>query len=408
MVATLAQAVRRLAYDLEGYARFKMGICSSKFIEQSSPCRPPHNITMQGLRKDNHYVPKLYLKQWASDNEIPTYRLLVPHEKLQPWKSHSLSGIAFHEHLYTRVLGGEATDEFERWLHEEFENPIDAVIGRAVREERLSPGDWNLLIRFAVAQDVRTPAYLLEFLTRQSESLPALLDETVEDCVKNFQSRLKDHNVSSDPPEDADLFPLKVTVQRYPEGDGGLKAEIVVGRSLWLWNIRRILTSTIKKLPKKGWTILHAPDGLEWPTSDNPLIRLNFKSEAQYDFKGGWGVLNGDILLPLSPKHLLCTCIGNRARLRGTTLDIPTAQMIQRFIVEHAHRYVFSRKPFDVHTIRPRVVSVEAYKREKDAWDRWGREQGDAEAELRVRPAHSQSRGETSRVESGAAAQLGP
>ncbi len=30
---------------------------------------------MQQLRKDNHYVPKLYLKQWAQDGLIPTYRL---------------------------------------------------------------------------------------------------------------------------------------------------------------------------------------------------------------------------------------------------------------------------------------------------------------------------------------------
>jgi hypothetical protein len=32
---------------------------------------------MPQLRKDNHYVPKLYLKQWANNGKIPTYRLLV-------------------------------------------------------------------------------------------------------------------------------------------------------------------------------------------------------------------------------------------------------------------------------------------------------------------------------------------
>lgn len=37
---------------------------------------------MQQLRKDNHYVPKLYLKQWADQGFIPTYRLLVPSENV--------------------------------------------------------------------------------------------------------------------------------------------------------------------------------------------------------------------------------------------------------------------------------------------------------------------------------------
>jgi hypothetical protein len=47
---------------------------------------------MQQLRKDNHYVPKLYLKQWAHNGKILTYRLLVQNENVPLWKEQSLKG----------------------------------------------------------------------------------------------------------------------------------------------------------------------------------------------------------------------------------------------------------------------------------------------------------------------------
>jgi hypothetical protein len=59
---------------------------------------------MPEFRKDNHYVPQLYLKQWATKGRIQAYRLLVPHANLPLWKEHSLRGIAFHQHLYSYLL----------------------------------------------------------------------------------------------------------------------------------------------------------------------------------------------------------------------------------------------------------------------------------------------------------------
>ncbi|AEF21715.1 DUF4238 domain-containing protein [Pseudomonas fulva] len=107
---------------------------------------------MHQLRKDNHYVPKLYLKQWSHEALIPTYRLLVPSEKAPLWKRQSLKGTAYHQHLYTYLVGQEETDEFERWLGSEFESPAEETIRRVVREERLEPEHWRRLVRFAGAK----------------------------------------------------------------------------------------------------------------------------------------------------------------------------------------------------------------------------------------------------------------
>lgn len=338
---------------------------------------------MHQLHKDNHYVPKLYLKQWAQDGKIATYRLLVPNEKVPLWKVHSLTGIAYREHLYNYVVGGEQTDEFERWLDREFEAPADEVISRVVREERLSPDHWRTLIRFALAQDVRTPARYREFVARQAVSLQPLLNKTLERSVAALELAVSEgRSLPQFQCTESEKFPINLVVDRQPDGTGMLQAQTIVGRRLWVWSARRLLTDTIKKIPMKGWTILNAPPGLSWPTSDNPLVRLNFHRAEKYDFRGGWGVQNGDIILPLSPKHLLYTCIGNRPQIRGATLDYHTAQLMRRIIIEHADRYVFSTEPSDVHLIRPRTVCAKRFMAERNAWEDWNREQSEAEATL--------------------------
>jgi hypothetical protein len=153
-------------------------------------------------------------------------------------------------------------------------------------------------------------------------------------------------------------------------------------RRLWLWNVRHLLTSTIKRLPPYRWTILKAPEGVSWPTTDNPLVRLNFHNINQYDFGGGWGVRNGDIFIPLSPQYLLFTCIGRRSWPRGTTLNKGLAILIRKMIVEHADRYVFSQDTSDIELIRPRTVCRETYSRELLAWKTWHKEQCQAESDL--------------------------
>lgn len=60
---------------------------------------------MQQLSKANHYVPKLYLKQWAHEGRIPPYRLSVPDKRVSLWIPQSLKGSAFHQPLYTYVEG---------------------------------------------------------------------------------------------------------------------------------------------------------------------------------------------------------------------------------------------------------------------------------------------------------------
>ncbi|GAB3344958.1 DUF4238 domain-containing protein [Lysobacter tyrosinilyticus] len=337
---------------------------------------------MHQFRKDNHYVPKVYLKQWVTGGVIPTYRLLVQNDACPLWRSHSLKGVAYRQHLYTYLIGDEATDEFERWLDSEFEGPAEEAIDRVIREQRLTKDHWRRLARFAVAQDARTPARLKEFLARQAKLMPDLMDRIVLDTARQLEDSVERATLAKKTLAISKDFPLKVSVGREADGKGTLSAKTVVGRRLWIWSLRHLLTNTIEKLPTNRWTILHAPEGVSWPTTDNPLVRLNFFSPSNYNFDGGWGVPNGDILLPLSPKHLLFACIGRKSWVRGTKLNLSTALLIRRMIIEHGDRYVFAKEPGDIHLIRPRIVSPDGYKAEQEAWKKWHSEQTQSEIEL--------------------------
>ena len=337
---------------------------------------------MKGIRQKNHFVPKMYLKQWAQDGRIGTYRLLVPSDSVPEWRDLSLSRIALREHLYTYAMAKEETDEFERWLAEEFENPAVDAISRVVSDQRLSPEHWRRLVRFAVAQGVRTPAWFKSFVARQHSQLPNLMQEALEGSIKKLEDSIATKRPLLAPREKDALFPSKVILQQSTDGQGRIGVETVVGRQLWLWTMRNILTTTIERIPTDKWNIVRAPDGISWPTSDDPLIRLNCRGRTEYDFGGGWGVKNTDILWPLSPKHLLHTCIRGSGWPRGATVNRDMAIFLRKIILEHADRYVFSLDKADVSRIRPRIVSLSAYNEESVFWSNWRNDQLRAEREL--------------------------
>ncbi len=338
---------------------------------------------MGHLKKDNHYVPQAYLKQWMIDEKVPTYRLLVPHENCELWKSHSPSSIAKHQHLYTYFSGAQDSDEIERWLDRDFESPATISIAKVVNESRLSPEDWNNLFRFAVAQSVRTPAGLESFMQRQKKTLKTLLTDSLETSVARIEAAVKAGIKLQSEPVDESLskLPLKVLRVKNEDGTEGVEARALNGRKMWIWQLRHVLTRTIHRLPKYHWTILHAPPGISWPTSDNPFIRLSRDANGQLSLEGGWGVPGVQLLLPLSPKHLLYACVGARPPRRGTILTDSDARFFRKIILQSASRYIFSVDAGEIDQIRPRKVSQKQCVAEAQVWANWHEMQSKEEAE---------------------------
>ena len=155
-----------------------------------------------------------------------------------------------------------------------------------------------------------------------------------------------------------------------------------MGRGLWFYTMKQTLTSTLKVLYKHKWIILEAPARLGWFTSDDPVICLNFRSDSDYDFNGGWDRARANILFPLSPRHLMITEIGAGSYPRR----VPSryhARLFRRMIAEHAHRRIYSlAEDLKIPKLRPRVVDAVAFQNEKALWETWYEDQSRAELAL--------------------------
>lgn len=344
-------------------------------------------MTRTKITRDNHYVPRTYLRRWADTNgQLWVYRLLVPHAGSAEWRSASSKGVAFRQHLYTRAIADGLTDQIEHWLESEFEFPAAEALQKVWDGARLTSQDWEKLARFLAAQDVRTPARMVEILDRMTTTLPDLMQTSLEGTVAFLEDKLAKGEKISPPPVGTELqtFPGRLTTQSVEGADRGLaKYEVTVGRSLWHWNMKELLTRTANVLLMHRWTILHCPRGMQWLTSDDPVIKLNYYGPEKYDFKGGWASVGTEIFMPLTPKHLLYTKVGERPPSRGHVVQPWFAELIQRLSIEHASRLVLSNWPDpEVSRLRPRIVDSVRYREEQQAWANWHAEQVDAEKEI--------------------------
>jgi hypothetical protein len=140
---------------------------------------------------------------------------------------------------------------------------------------------------------------------------------------------------------------------------------VVVGRALWFYTMKHTLTSTVKVLHGHKWAILQAPAGLGWFTSDDPGTCLNFRLESDYDFRGGWNRAGGNILFPLSPRHLMFTQIG-ASSYSSRVPPRHDARLFRRMIAEHAHRRIYSfAEDGKIPQLKPCVVDAKLSRMKK-------------------------------------------
>ena len=330
---------------------------------------------MSELHIKNHFVPECYLKRWQGSNDkICVYRTLVSHQNVPIWKRFPVSTIAYHNHLYTQMVASVLSDDLERWLDKEYESPANAILDKVVSEQRLSAYDWDILIRFLAAQDVRTPSRLFEHIKRYNETLPEILQSTLDKLANKLErNEIAKSNEKVISENNSPIIPLKVTTEIMPgENKRVIKAESYVGRSTWIYSIKHLLENTEKILHEHKWTIIKPVSGYNWLTSDNPVIKLNFTSPKNYDLKGGWGKKKGNIIFPVGPEHAMFVEIGDRPMSKGTRLTVDQTKFFRKIIAENAHRMIFSNFfDMEVTRIRKRIVDPISFRDEKLEMESW-------------------------------------
>jgi hypothetical protein len=316
------------------------------------------------IQVKNHFVPSAYLKNWADqDGNTYVYKTLVANSKTNKWKKHHVNAIAYVRNLYTRKIAGKDNDELEKWFNKAFESPAIPSIKKAIADEQLTKIDWENLINYLACQDVRTPIKLFQHLKWMEKVVPEELDkimQSLSDRIKNYDGNKHTEVPSYD-------FPLRVE-KNIREGDkfGTIKAETYIGRSTWFFSIKHLLNKTAKVLHNYKWTIIEPCNGMFWPTSDNPVVKLNSYDNGEYDLKGGWGVPNGVIFLPLGPQHLMFAQIDGPNQKKGYQCTELETTLFRKMIIENSHRMVFSRiEDNDVSLFKERIIDSNQVKKEQ-------------------------------------------
>ena len=343
---------------------------------------------MQNITRDNHYIPQAVPHQWSNDGErVHAYRILVSHSEVPEWELRSISGTAYHRDLYTSFTGDEELDEFEQWIEKEFEIPGLEAINKLVLERRLSQMEWRAIALFVAAQDVRTPLNFIESMRRWNQEVPGILENSIKETVRKLEDA-REQGIrlipSKSKNEFSELFRVHIKPPSEKDSDeASIQAEVVIGRRFWIASMRHLLSDAAKTLCQHRWSVARPHADNEWPLTDHPVLRLNYYRPGKYDFRGGWGNEGSEIIMPVSPRHVLYVQVGKKIKSRFVFSSTDT-ELVQRLIVERAHRWVFAREPIDgVTQVKPRIVDRKIFTDEAIAWKRLHEDQTKAEGKKR-------------------------
>lgn len=340
-----------------------------------------------GFTRNNHYIPSVYLKHFAdAEGKTFMYRLLVSRPQVEVWKRAHISAVGYHRDLYTRLALGTESDAFDAWLSREFETPAEPVLSKVHANEEITASDLKVLVRFAACQSVRVPAFLIKMLPIWNQRMPTTLDEVIADAKARYiWARItgEDPPPTPDAPRLKDL-PIRIRQENLPEERSvRFVTELIIGRGFWLSTMEMLLTYTVKRLQVHHWSILHAAPGVNFFTSDNPVVKANYRGPGDYDFDGAWGSKGTMILFPLTPRHLLYTQVGEYLPSRGLLLRESETRDFRKMIAEHAHRYIFALSPDpEVLDYCPRKVNPVQVENERREWEKWNDEQIKPESQI--------------------------
>ena len=320
------------------------------------------------------------LRRWSDDGtNLYAYRILVSSPKVPEWRRKSIRGLAYRRDLYTVFGGGEELDDFERWLSSDYEQPGLEAIDKLVRRARLTPGDWRSMARFVAVQDIRTPLSFIESMRRWHQQIPEILDRTLQEAIKRLEEAHAKGvalHQTSEQNEFSNFTEVIIEPPAVPGSDlASVRVTMPIGRRLWVASMRHILTSAAEMLCRHRWSVIEPAGDQEWPLTDHPALRLNYYRPGQYDFGGGWANPGSEIMMPVSPRHLLYVQVGNKIANR-LSFSLHHTSLVQQLLVKRAHRWVFGRRPLHwVADVRPRTVNRDQLAKEDAAWEGWHRDQ---------------------------------
>lgn len=262
------------------------------------------------IKRDNHYVPQMYLKRWSDGYRINTYSLLVPHENVPLWKSASISHIAYLKDLYVRVSDGNEKDDFEIDFNKRIETPAAQPLTKLSAGQKITAEEWTFISDYILAQYVRT----LAFYHSSHNQLIPIVEQAINEL--GFQvpipknKKIKQFETTEETRKANSLLPLNVEVPPLDQNSTitNVKIETVVGKNLWLMAIHAILQKNSKVLQffrSLKWSKVICHPDCQWPTSDNPVVIINSATNRFATISKGLSDPFNVFIFPISPSIAL-------------------------------------------------------------------------------------------------------
>ena len=313
------------------------------------------------LSRNNHYLSQMYLKNWSTDNKVEVYELLVPNPNYPIYQTKSIKGVGSYNSMYVRLSNNKETDDLEHLFSTDYETPAKDSLNKAVKGERLLSEDWSHLIDFISCHIVRSPKYIMKVLEVGKEETPKILED-----IKNDIPNIKNKEIVSDQEEIE--FPIRITKEQVHKDYTDFKIETIIGKQVYLHTMNRMLKTIKEKLHKEKWSLITLDESVSIPTTDNPVVFLNYYSNNNYNLNGTINTKNSNIIFPISPSKILCCQIEKKSP-RIIKADKQLSEFLKRIIIENAYKYIISNtKDLEIPLIRNRVVDEQSFLQEKKSW----------------------------------------
>lgn len=329
------------------------------------------------ITRDNHYVPRFYLRQWSGNgNTVRCYNGIIRHEAMRGWRSASIKGTAYWKDLYTDIIDGYDDDKFEKMMHD-YEDAAKEALFKVASDSKLSEQEKSQLVSFLVVQAARTPS----FFEYSQRLLKRILPSVVENVGKQLEERIADGSIAAEAKRMAqslkeassDISDMVMNVSIDKE-EGTIGVETCTGRQNFLAEALRFIKGSPGALLRAcNWTILKTEDMLM--TSDNPVVFMQRYEQSRWTLGLDGGLISCPTLvfMPLTPHHVLLTQINCSAQeVERIQMTDELNELIQLSTVFNAKRYIYANNcDGRASAWREQIVNPDAFdkmEREQKEW----------------------------------------
>lgn len=277
-----------------------------------------------------HYLSRFYLQGFAENRRVAMYdRANGAVSSLPPKKAATL------EHLYTFIDDSDRQRFELEALFGIVESRAGSILKSVIAKLPINRVDREYLALFVAMHAIRTPAALAEYriVRQKAEHARLKLMSPSEDVAYEWMKESKPADTS-----ETELRQLAKKMVEMVSGDHfrvNIPDELARATALKTWD------TLAETLFERDWTVVHAPSGAEYITSDSPVV-LSPLSDTE-DLPLGYGSLHTHVLFPLSRTAAL-VMNGDGRRIAHTDARSEQVDRFNGAIAADCYRYVIGSR----------------------------------------------------------------